>query len=218
MKWWVIVLSLAACDGSDPMVLEAGSGVDMQLDASPDTTVDADLPTDPSLPAACMEARPCGGDPTGEWTWTAWCQDTPPSPIDACLVADQTTAVLPAGTAEFRADGSWSMTATYTIRRTTRLPMECLSSTCEAAGADLDAERDWQCTPMGEACHCTADQALPGDDAGTYAIDGDRLTTIGAAGEARPLWFCVTDDRLVLRDLDADQPEDPVFILHRQAN
>lgn len=230
MRILTLLLSLMACLACDDSAADAQDGGHDEQDGAPldvglvdasttDATPPIDASVDPTLPSACNAVAPCGGDPVGEWVWERWCRDVEPDPLEACLAAEIRQDLTPMGTVTFAGDGRFVVEAEYSIERTTRLPPECVADECAGAAADLPADRQWRCEPddASDECGCRSTEVLPGDDAGRWTVEGDVLTTRSDGVEdARPLWFCVTGDQLILRDLDADGPSDPVFMLRRR--
>ena len=162
----------------------------------------------------CAQDVTCGGDPTGVWAWVAWCRVETAEAPPGCPDAEMGLVIEPDGTVDLRADGTFVVVATYHLRDTLRMPMDCIGgAACPVLGAELDPDDPWDCVADGEVCDCERTQVLDGATEGTWSADG-AVVTIDDADGTRPLHFCVEGDALHLLDVGADG-EDPLFVLQR---
>jgi len=147
---------------------------------------------------SCGAVDACGGNLVGTWTASDACVmgGTSSVVMGDCTATTSITSAHVAGTATFRADGTYTTDSTITLTTTIDLPAACLNQgvitlTCPDLGAliatSVDDEGGSNATcsiASGGGCSCLLTETQPTTaGAGTYTTSGTSLTTTTGAGD-----------------------------------
>ncbi|WP_437715138.1 hypothetical protein WMF45_01165 [Sorangium sp. So ce448] len=164
--------------------------------------------------ASCGEVAACGGDPTGSWSIDDACFDASmfQVPIEGCDAELDSSGLDVSGHAEFRADGTYVMTATLQGQIRVNLPPACLTqegttSTCAQLDEQLEqvaAQGDSpfvaaECSSAGADCACAMTIAgMASTDRGTWSVSGSTLTTEAEGEDPEAAPFCAQGSSLTM--------------------
>jgi hypothetical protein len=140
-------------------------------------------PPDGSAPSSLCSLSPCGGDLSGQWTFTRDCVGQRPPPTTECTAQTYFATALE-GTVEFSPDGTAEFTTRLVQDTLIWLPKSCLpaNQTCAGAVTFTPPVTGW-CSDDGDVCNCrsTTDQEFETESL-AYAVDGSELVLDGADG------------------------------------
>lgn len=164
--------------------------------------------------ASCGEVAACGGDPTGSWTIDDACFDVSmfQVPIEGCDAELDASGLDASGHAEFRADGTYVMTATLQGSIRMIAPPACLTHegttiTCAQLHEQLEqfaAQDDSpfvgvECSSVGSDCACAMTIAgMASTDRGTWSVSGSTLTTEAEGEDPEAAPFCAQGSSLTM--------------------
>lgn len=180
-------------------------------------TADAGTPpvVNVTLSGSCPALTPCGGDPTGEWWYTAGCMADPfPGITQYCSTATYSNPsvtlqgkvvfdgvhVTRSGSAEAKAD--------------VHVPSACNAYGCAtiAAGIESNGCSNATCTDGANgSCDCAVDCVGQIAESNTYTVSGTTLNV--AASPARTYDFCVNGGTLKYHETDSTPAEPGWFTL-----
>lgn len=188
--WLAFFLLLAACPA--PKVDEDSSDIEDTSEDSEDSGDSGDSGGEGDLPTCDTSFAACGGDPVGTWEAEAFCLEGSSEPVDGCPEATVEEEIIPEGTLDILADGTYTVSLSISYRSTVRYPLDCLPDgmSCE------DADSEGNCAEEAGVCVCTSTEpGSPSEDSGTWDASGTTLTMDGDSTE-----FCATADSLGISD------------------
>ena len=151
-------------------------------------------------PACAASFTPCGGDPTGTWTYAEACNAG--SVMSAsCPTATSDLSSNVSGTYTFNADKTFSTEATVAETGTETIPTSCLGTgvTCSDLMTNMVVDGltvQETCTGT-TTCTCTVSISGTLDETGTWAMAGNDLVITPKGGKAStPAGYCVSGDQL----------------------
>jgi len=153
-----------------------------------------------STPACSTTFTPCGGDPTGTWTYVTEC-----NPLGASAICPQATSNISvnlSGTYTFNADKTFSINATAADTGTLTIPASCLNNIpCSELNQDSTTDGitiKETCTGT-TTCDCTISISGTLNQTGTWAVAGNDIVTTANGGTASmPQSYCVKGSELDL--------------------
>jgi hypothetical protein len=155
--------------------------------------------------AQCAPVSACGGDLVGAWELKSMCiPPLPPlPPVPTCPAS--TVRIVPdvAGIAVYRADGTYTVEATFGASLALTLPASCLGSqTCrelEQRYRDEGRLKAVDCADAADGCLCmlTAGDPEVTHEEGTYTVSESHILTTSPAGVASSDAYCVEGGQLV---------------------
>jgi hypothetical protein len=236
------------CGGSSSDVTGGGadSGVDSSSGGSPDAS-NADTGTTPSdagndvadkdvnIPGTevsvqyggCSAFTPCGGDPTGTWTYAAGgCLDA--IDVSTCPGATVTNPVIKVkGQVTFTGATAGTVTrlAQVDISASVGIPQSCVNQlpqgfrTCSAiatalklpapTGAGFDTAT---CTASAGGCDCNIAKTQVDNGSETYTVSGNTITT--GTGTQRTYDFCVNPaSTFTYQETTANAPQTATLVM-----
>ncbi len=165
--------------------------------------------------APCGPVSACGGDPTGSWSIEDAClyNSQPPGFSSDCRPEVDTSGSGVSGIAEFRSDGTFTMTSTLRGAETRVYPPACFSGenfllTCaqldealkKAAAQEDSLYEAAECVAAGEDCACNVvyRETTTTTTTGTWSVSGTSLVLEREGREPQDLLFCVQGSSLAL--------------------
>ena len=199
--------------------------------------VDGRVVSAPPASCAATEAAfaPCGGDPTGTWTFAEFCL----APGGAGKVNDCPELTASADY-EFKRDvviDASTITITpgsYKATITINYPLVCFTRmadggtsdagtiACSTVQDELYTKKGRAATCVdsagGSACSCTTVEEMPVPDAETsgYTISGSTMTTTDKDGKVSTSQFCVDGDTITSKEPDVNGVKGQLFVLKRK--
>jgi hypothetical protein len=160
-------------------------------------------------------ATDCGGDLVGTWNFSLGCitlpddflvdPDTGEDPFAQCGGASLNAVVDMSGTIAFNEDGTYALNNMIDADITISIPKECIGGDM-ADCAGLENE-DNMVEDAGDTCDVLETHTEMNDQAGTYEISGNTVTTTHDGEEGRPTDYCVQGDTLTVHIVDEDGTE-----------
>lgn len=154
--------------------------------------------------------EPCGGDPTGTWSFSDVCTDA--APVDdpfggSCPSVELSAEVTPSGTLQITADTVITSNMSLEIVQTGTFDVSCLGGgTCSDASGD-----GWSCSG-GSTCSCTNTTTDSNEDnTNGYVLQGSTL--VMDDGTVVP--FCVSGDELQFQ-ITEDNGVQLIYVAQRQ--
>ena len=160
----------------------------------------ADGGNDPGL---CTGFTACGGDPTGTWTVTGFCDnDVGGQEFEECPAATVDLDFTQTGTVTLNSDSSYQFSINTDGVGTLTIPGSCLTGITECSIFDDD---ELLCTgDPASACTCQSEINEVDMDTGTWAVSGTTITLTDQSEQSDDLEFCVDGNTLTVRDAEDD--------------
>ncbi|MDB4980090.1 MAG: hypothetical protein JWM82_842 [Myxococcales bacterium] len=163
---------------------------------------------------SCDGTQPCGGDPTGTWSFVSDCEAPSMGFSNTCPTATvSASGVSISGMISFNADKSYSVSQAFKANVSVSLPASCLTQggvtvSCAQLTTVLQGEiangtapyKTISCSGSG-GCTCLATVDDINDDSGTWSSAGTVITLGSAAGSSDGGSYCVKGNEIHLLTL-----------------
>jgi len=209
---FVVLALFSACSSSDGGGGSSGDAGDTTIDGSTpgsdsssgndqSTGVDQSTGTDQSTNPGSCDTAPCGGDPTGSYSFGEICVDFGGMADEFdCDEATADGSMNATGTVGINAGNTYSLNVTNNYDVTITLPLSCLPNegVCSVAGGTI----------TGTNCVISDSGNETDEETGTWSTAGNTLTLVSDdGGDTNVFEYCKQGSSLILHDAgSADSP------------